>query len=133
MEDIKHFFSGSDQFAKHSGIELLEVATGYAKVRMMIMDYHLNGVNIVHGGAIFTLADFAFAVASNSHGKISVAINASISFMKATTAGVLIAEAKELSLNSKVGNYTVTITDEDNNLIAVYQGTSYRKNDVLLK
>jgi len=133
MENIKFFFSGSDQFAKHSGIELLEVATGYAKARMMIMDYHLNGVKIVHGGAIFTLADFAFAAASNSHGKIAVAINATISFMKAATAGVLIAEAKEISLNSKLGNYIVNITDEDNNLFAVYQGTAYRKEDELLK
>ena len=133
METIKQFFSDHDQFAKHSGIELLDVASGYAKVRMMIMDYHLNGVNIVHGGAIFTLADFAFAAASNSHGKVAVAINATISFMKATTAGILIAEAKEISLTSKVGNYIVNITDEENNLVAVYQGTAYRKKNELLE
>jgi len=131
MENIKQFVSDSDQFARHSGMELLEVATGYAKVSMLIMGHHFNGAKIVHGGAIFTLADFAFAAAANSHGKIAVSINASISFIKAATAGVLIAEAKEISLNSKLGNYIVNITDQENDLIAVYQGTAYRKNDEL--
>ena len=72
MERIKSFFQ-RDRFAALAGIELLEVSPGYAKVKMPIDERHLNGVSCVHGGAIFTLADFALAVASNSHGTVAVA------------------------------------------------------------
>jgi acyl-CoA thioesterase len=105
------------------------VAAGYAKARMEIRDCHLNGANIVHGGAIFTLADFAFAAAANSHERISVGINAAISYAKAATTGSLTAEAKEVSLNHKLGNYIVQIRDEQNDLIAFFQGTVYRKKE----
>ncbi|WP_425059938.1 Acyl-coenzyme A thioesterase PaaI [Sporomusa carbonis] len=129
MKNIKQFLSDNDQFAKHAGIELLEAAEGYAKVKMVIEDYHLNGAKTVHGGAIFTLADFAFAVASNSHGRIAMGINASIAYMKAVDTGVLFAEAREVSLNHKLGHYVVNITDEQNALVAMFQGTVYRKKE----
>lgn len=129
MDKIKQLFSANDQFAKHIGIELLEVAKGYAKVKMPIEDYHLNGVKTVHGGALFTLADFAFAAASNSHGRVAMGINVTIVYMKAVGAGVLFAEAKEVSLNHKLGHYIVNISDEQDNLLAVFQGTAYRKNE----
>lgn len=82
-------FLEKDHFARHSGIELAEVEAGYAKATMEIRNYHLNGANIVHGGAIFTLADFAFAAAVNSREQISVGINATMSYAKAATTGVL--------------------------------------------
>ena len=132
MEKIKDVFSKNDKFASHAGIELLEVAPGYAKIKMEIKDYHFNGVKTVHGGAIFTLADFAFAVASNSHGRIAVGINASISYVKAATAGALYAEAREAALNHKLGTYIVEIKDDEDDLIAVFQGTVYRKKDLLI-
>ena len=72
MKEIKEFIN-RDQFAKHSGIELLSVALGQAIARMTVHPWHLNGVGTVQGGAIFTLADFAFAAACNSHGKVAVA------------------------------------------------------------
>lgn len=131
MEKIKRFFMDNDQFAKHSGLELLEVAPGYAKVQMVIKDYHLNGVKTVHGGAIFTLADFAFAAASNSHGRIAMGINAAITYMKAGTGRVLYAEAREVSLNHKLGTYIINITDDQNDLVAIFQGTVYRKKEEL--
>lgn len=132
MEKIKDFFCNNDKFAKHAGIELLEMAPGYAKIKMEIKDCHFNGVKTVHGGAIFTLADFAFAVASNSHGRVAVGINASISYMKAATAGTLYAEAREVSLNHKLGTYIVEIKDDEGALAAVFQGTVYRKKDMLI-
>lgn len=127
MEKIKQFFSTHDQFAKHAGLELLEAAKGYAKVKMSIQPYHLNGVKTVHGGAIFTLADFALAVASNSHGRVAMGINGTISYMKAATAGTLFAEARETSCNHKLGHYMVNIFDEQQELIAIFQGMVYRK------
>ena len=62
MEKVRQLLS-KDRYARHSGIELVDVGPGTATVRMRIVDEHRNGVGMVHGGAIFTLADFAFAAA----------------------------------------------------------------------
>ena len=78
---------GNDQFAGLCNIELLSVSPGRASARMTLHPHHLNGIGTVQGGAIFTLADFAFAAASNSHGTVAVAVNASITFMKAAGDG----------------------------------------------
>ena len=133
MKKLKAFFSEHDQFAKHNGIELVEVAAGYAKAKMEISAQHLNAAKTVHGGAIFTLADFAFAVASNSHGSLAMAINASVSFVKAATQGTLYAEAREQTLNAKLATYVVHVTDEDNEVVAIFQGMVYRKKQETLE
>ena len=130
MKNIKKFFK-NDKFAEHVGIELLEVSEGRAKAKLEIKKEHLNGVKIVHGGAIFTLADLAFAAASNSHGTVAVAINVSISYLKAVNKGTLIAEAKEVSRNPKLATYSILITNEGGDTIAIFQGTAYRKKDML--
>ncbi len=128
MEKIKEFFK-KDKFAEYAGIELLEVKEGWAKSKMEITENHLNGIGTVHGGAIFTLADFTFAVAANSYKTVTVAINANISFMKAASSGTLFAEAEEISTNPKLGTYTINITDDNGELIAIFQGMAYRKRD----
>ena len=127
-EQIRKFFK-KDRFAESLGIELLEVSEGGAKTKMDIKDEHLNGIGTVHGGALFTLADFTFAVAANSHGNVTVAINANISYMKAISGGTLTSEAREISLNPKLATYTIDITDEDGELIAIFQGLAYRKRE----
>jgi acyl-CoA thioesterase len=128
MESTTGLVTDNDEFARHSGIEVVQFATGYAKVKMAVEQYHLNGVGIVNGGAIFTLADFAFGVASNAQGQgIAVGINASIAFIKAVKSGILFAEAQEVSRSSKLGNYNVRVTNENNDLVAVLQGMVYRK------
>ena len=128
MENIRKFLE-EDKFAEHCGIELLEVSRGRAKAKLKIQKYHLNGVKTAHGGAVFTLADFVFAAASNSYGTIAVAINASISYLKAVREGTLIAEAKEVSSNPKLATYTIRVTDDTNDIIAIFQGMVYRKKD----
>ncbi len=132
MEQLKRFFSAEDKFARHNGIELLEVADGWARACMEIFPYHLNGAKTVHGGAIFTLADFAFAVASNSHGTLAMGINTTVSFVKAAIKGTLYAEARELALNSKLATYQVLVTDDAKAVIALFQGTVYRKKESLI-
>jgi len=127
MDDLKKFFE-RDQFARHCGIELVSVLPGHAIARMKVEPRHLNALGIVQGGAVFTLADFAFAAASNTHGKAAVAINVSITYLKAVSSGMLQAEARELGINPRLGTYTVDITDEEKTLIAVFQGLVYRKN-----
>lgn len=132
MKEIKRFFATEDLFARHNGIELLEVEPGMAKASMKIEPYHYNAAKTVHGGAIFTLADFAFAVASNSHGTLAMGINTSVSFVKAATKGTLYAVAKEQTRNPKLASYHVQITDEDNDVVAIFQGMVYRKNESII-
>ena len=127
MESIRQFLK-NDKFAEHMGIELLEASRGRARAKMQIKEHHLNGLKIVQGGAIFTLADLALAAAANSYdGIIAVGINASISYLKATRAGTLIAEAREISRSHKFATYTVNITNLDGEVVAIFQGMVYRK------
>lgn len=127
MKEYKEFVKNNAHFANHSGIELVEVSEGYAKAKMVISDYHLNSVRMVHGGAIFTLADFACAVAANSHGEVCAGLNVDITYVKAPKAGALIAEAREVTRGPKIGTYTVHVTDEKDDVIAILQTTTYRK------
>ena len=129
MEDIRQFISKNDKFAEHIGIELLEVSEGHARATLKINKQHLNAVNIVHGGAIFTLADLVFAAASNSHGNVAVAINVTISYLKAAAGGTLTAEAREVSRNRKLATYSIRVTDESGDMVASFQGMVYRKKD----
>jgi acyl-CoA thioesterase len=129
MQELKKFFSTEDKFARHAGIELVDVGPGWAKASMKIEPFHFNGARTVHGGAIFTLADFAFAVASNSHGTLAMGINTSVNFVKAALKGTLYAEAKEQSLNPKLASYLVIITDGAGDVVAIFQGMVYRKKD----
>ncbi len=127
-DSLRRFFV-NDQFARRNGIELLSVEPGHAQAKMTLAPHHLNAYGTVQGGAIFTLADFAFAAASNSHGTVAVAINCSITFMKAGVAGSLFAEAKEVSKNFKLGTYTVEVKDDAGDLVALFQGMVYRKSE----
>ena len=129
-DELKRLFK-HDRYAELSNIELLSAAPGHAKAKMTLHPHHLNALKTVQGGAIFTLADFTFAVACNSHGTMAVALNVSITFMKAATTGVLWAEARELSKNFKVGTYTVEVKDDAGDLVALFQGLAYRKKDKL--
>ena len=122
------WFLDRDAFAKSLGIRLIEARPGYAKAAMDITQNHRNGAGIAHGGAIFSLADLAFAVAANSHGKLSLGVAASIAYVKAGLGSTLFAEAREISLGSKLATYVVTISNDNDEVIASMQGTVYRKD-----
>lgn len=59
-------FLKNDRFAAMAGVELLEVECGYAKARMLLTPDHMNAVGVCQGGALFTLADLAFAAVANN-------------------------------------------------------------------
>jgi acyl-CoA thioesterase len=127
-QDLENFYN-KDQFSQYVGIELLEASAGKVKARMEIKDHHLNSMGTVHGAALFALADLVFAVASNSHGNIAMAINAHISFMQAAKKGILIATGREISLNPRLASYKIDIANEHGELIATFQGMVYRKKE----
>ena len=120
-----------DRFAQETGIKLLEVREGYARASMEILQRHCNGVGTAQGGAIFTLADLVFAATVNSHGTVAVAINVSITFIKAVTKGTIFAEGREIAQNPKLASCTVHVTDEQGSLVAVFQGLAYRKKETI--
>ena len=130
-EEIIRLYFSRDRIAEALGIELLEFSNGTARCRMVVRDIHMNGLDIVHGASMFALADFAFAVASNSHGTQAVAINAQISIVKAVTSGTLYAEAKERTLSNKLGTYDIEITNEADEVVALFHGMVYRKKDTV--
>lgn len=119
---------GDDRFAQHVGISLITVEPGYASAKMEIRDFHMNGVNRVQGGAIFTLADYAFAAASNTKGHMTLGVNTSISYFKSPRGSFITAEAKELSSGSKICGFNVDVFDEDKELIARMSCIGYIKN-----
>jgi acyl-CoA thioesterase len=129
MPDARSLLA-QDRFAAHAGVSLDRVEPGVARARLVVGPQHLNGAGIVQGGAIFTLADFAFAAAANSTGVgVAVAIDVSISFVKAVTGGVLTADAREEAAGGRVSTCLVRVTDGDGALVAIFKGTAYRKRD----
>jgi acyl-CoA thioesterase len=130
MSELRSFFAG-DRFAARNGIELLEVEEGRALARLTVSGEHLNAAGVVQGGAVFTLADFTFAAASNSRGNVALAIEAHVTFLRAVRAGVLRAEAREESGSRRLSTCTVRVTDEKGELVALFTGTAFRKDDPL--
>lgn len=126
-EKARNIFN-RDRYAKLTGVEIVEVGSGFCKARMKIEDKHLNAANVVQGGAIFTLADLAFAVASNSHGKVALSVNVHISYLQSVSSGVLYAAASEVGTPGKLGVYDVVVTDDRDQIIAKFNGMVYRKN-----
>ena len=82
MGTLKEMLS-ADRFAAETGVELLEISPGYAKARMKVTEKHLNAGGVCQGGALFTLADLAFAAVANSRGRLTLSLNANITFLRA--------------------------------------------------
>ncbi len=126
---LKEFFK-RDRFAVLAGCELLEIREGYARARMTVSEYHLNGGDFCQGGAIFTLADLAFAAAVNSHLVLTVSTSSNITFFRSVPLGATVyAEAQELVNHPRMPYAEVRITDEEGRLIAIFTSGGYRKQD----
>ena len=116
-----------DLFSQWLGIEVIEVAEGYSKIKMTVRNEMMNGLGIVHGGIAFSLADSAFAFACNNRNVLSVALDTSINFLKPVQVGdILIAEAKELHNGKSTGLYQINIINQHHHLVAVFKGTCFR-------
>ncbi len=122
-----------DLFSQWLGIEVLDIKEGYSKIKMTVRPEMINGFGIVHGGIPFSLADSAFAFACNNRNILSVALDTSINFLKPVHVGdVLTAEAKELHNGKSTGLYHITITNQNEHVVAVFKGTCYRTGKALV-
>lgn len=127
-EVVKTMYDG-DAFSQWLGIKVLITEPGYCKLSMEVRDEMTNGFKIAHGGISYSLADSALAFASNGHGTHALSIETSISHLKPVKAGETIwAEAKEIKKTRSTGIYEVRVCIENEDLIAHFKGTVFRKN-----
>jgi len=117
----------NDGFSQWLGIEFLEIGPGKSKIRLTVRKEMTNGFNIAHGGITYSLSDSAFAFASNSRGRKAVSVETSISHTKAVQIGdILTATAQEDSLTNKIGVYHIKVTNQKEEVVALFKGTVYR-------
>lgn len=103
----------NDHFSKWMNLELLEIRENYCRVSMKVKRDMLNGFSILHGGVAYSMADSAFAFASNSCGRVTVSIESSMNYFKSAKEGdILVAEAKPMHTGGKISHFEVTIKKE---------------------
>jgi acyl-CoA thioesterase len=123
-----------DAFSQWLGLEVEEIGEGYCALHYTVLPAMLNGFGIIHGGVLFSASDSAFAFACNSHGRISVALDVSITFTKAAKLHEkLFVKAKERHLGNKVSVYDITTTNEQGDILAIFKGTAYRTSANVLE
>ena len=129
-EEIKE-----EGYANHMGISLRDIGPGYAAVETRYSEKMVNFDGLVHGGAIFSLIDEAFAAASNSHGTVAVALSLNVIFLESPKVGaLLVAEAREQSRTDPTATYAIEVVQKDeegDRKRAVCQALVYRKKDIL--
>lgn len=121
-----------DPYARHLGIELVEVTEGRAVTRMKVRDSHRNFLGSVHGGAIFSLADVAFSAAANSRGRKAVAIHIAIDYLAAPgDTPVLEADVRQTARAGRAGHYAMEVRNAAGEIVAVCHAWAYHTDSDL--
>ena len=116
----------NDAFSRWLGIKLIDIQQGYTKVQMTVREEMTNGFKIAHGGITYSLADSAFAFASNSWGAHAVSIETSISHTRPVQIGdVLTATTSMENRSKRLAIYNVKVTNQDNKTVALFKGTVF--------
>ncbi len=126
LEVVKKIFE-NDRFATENGMVIEEIGDGYARCSLLLADRHRNAMGAVMGGASFTLADFAFAVAANWQGVGMVSLSSNITYLGAAKGERLIAEAVCVKGGRSTGYYRIEVRDESGNPVAAVTTTGFRK------
>ena len=117
---------GNDVASQDLGMTIEVTKPGQAEARFEVRANMVNGYDICHGGFIFTLADSAFAFACNTYNRITVAACASIEFVRPARLGdKLLATAAEVHRGGRTGIYDITITNQDDDVVAIFRGRSH--------
>jgi acyl-CoA thioesterase len=126
-EQVVGGMMAKDEFSRWLGIEVVRVAPNASTTRMKVRPEMVNGFGVAHGGIAYSLADSALAFASNTHGKVTVAIDNSIAYPAAVNVGdVLTAVAELESSTKKLAFLRVTVTNQSGVTVAVFRGTVYK-------
>lgn len=124
LNEIRQFFE-NDRFATENGMVIDSVGDMTAVCSMKIDKRHMNAVGNVMGGVYFTLADFTFAVATNHDKPGIVSLSSTITFNAIAKGEKIICEAKKIKLGRTTCVYEMTLTDENDNLLATVLTTGY--------
>lgn len=117
----------ADAFSRWLGITVLAVHPREATVAMTVRADMVNGFGVSHGAIVYGLADSALAFASNTHGRVTVSIENSITYPHAVHVGdELVAKAEEESASNRLGYYRVTVSRNDGTVVGLFRGTVYK-------
>ncbi len=120
-----------DAFSRLLGMQLVEVGPGFCTLKMTVSGEMVNGFGVAHGGITFSLADSAFAFACNSHGRLSVSVECSISHVAPVFEGdELVATCREYFLGKKLSNYFCEIVNQKGETVALFKSTAFRKSEI---
>lgn len=123
----------ADKASQSLGIEIEVTGVGAARARMTVRDDMVNGLDVCHGGLVFTLADTAFAFASIGHNEQSLAASCQIDFLRPVVLGdLLLATASEDHRGRRSGYYTVKIHNQHDKLVALFRGRSGRTGNEVI-
>lgn len=125
IEEARAYFQG-DRFATENGMTLDALGESSAECSMTLTERHKNANGGVMGGAIFTLADFAFAIAVNNVHRPTVAQQVSINYLSAPKGKRLIARARLRKDGQNTCVYIVDVTDDTGRDVAQFVGTGYK-------
>ena len=133
VQAIKRFLEAHDRFAMHNGITVEDADYDYGKVSLAFEDHAKNSLDMLHGGALFTLADMAFGLASNfgQEDGTMISTNATISYMKSAKTGPIVAEARLANGGRHLATYEVKIYDGQGTYIACAMISGYRLDNKL--
>lgn len=122
-----------DRASQALGMRIVSVGEGRSEVSMVVRGDMLSGHGLVHGGMVFSLADSAFALACNSRNHISYAMSCSIDFVRPAVLGdKLTAKAQEQSLTRSSGFYEITVSNQNDKVIAHFRGRSFTRGEPLI-
>ena len=117
----------ADAFSRWLGIEVIEVAPKRSTCRMTVRAEMVNGFGVTHGGIAFSLADSAFAFACNTHGRVTVSVENSITYPAPIAVGdVLTAVAEEDAASGRLSYYSAEVRNQRNEVVGLFRGTAFR-------
>jgi acyl-CoA thioesterase len=126
-ERVVHGMLAKDAFTEWCGMEVLEIAPRRSVVQMRVRPEMANGFGVSHGGVVYSLADSALAFAANTHGRVTVAIENSISYPKAVQLGdVITATCEEESSSNRLAFYRVVVRNQKDEVVSTFRGTVYK-------
>lgn len=119
----------NDSMSQWMGIEIKHISPGNCKLEMNVKEVMLNGFRIAHGGVAYALADTALAFASNAHGQKCFSIETSISHVKTVELNdTLTATVEEKSITKRIGVYWIEISNQKNEVVALFKGVVHRSD-----
>ena len=129
LAEAKKIFYGDKYASQVTGVEILDADVGYSKVALKLDERHMNAVGQVMGGVYFTIADYAFAIASNFKQNPTVTQTSQIAFLAPVKGDTIFAEAMKIRSGRTTCFYKIIITDSTGEQIAYVTTTGFILNN----